>query len=113
MSQSDAVEIATALKLLKIESIEKSFRALKEHAAAQSFGFDPSKSKQKLRPYQVQAIANLDALLKQGAEQVGLQLPTGAGKTFVIHSYIESNFTRQKRTWWWWRPRGRSPINMQ
>ncbi|MBX3022472.1 MAG: DEAD/DEAH box helicase family protein [Bdellovibrionales bacterium] len=78
-------------------SIDKQFRALKKKAAETQFQFNKAKAEQKLRPYQVDALLNLERLLKEGPVSVGVQLPTGAGKTFLIHAFVHRHFLQKDR----------------
>jgi superfamily II DNA or RNA helicase len=90
------VGLQVAQSMLGIDSIDKEFRALKERLAETQFQFDAEKSKT-LRPYQETALFHLFELLKAKRSTIGLQLPTGAGKTFVIHSYIYRHFLQRSQ----------------
>lgn len=92
---SESLNLEVAERMLKIESVDREFAKLRKVSADSRFQFDPEKAKIKLRPYQVDAIRNLEGHLENGAPVVGLQLPTGAGKTFVIHSFLRSRATQK------------------
>ena len=59
LTTPDEVGVATAQDLLGITSIDKEFDSLKKRVAKTQFKFDPSAKRQKLRPYQINALTNL------------------------------------------------------
>jgi superfamily II DNA or RNA helicase len=95
--QETEVGVEVAEKILQIQSIDKEFTALKKRALATQFQFNDMKETHGLRPYQIAAIENLTALFSGGAKTVAVQLPTGAGKTFFIHSYLHTGFLKKKK----------------
>jgi superfamily II DNA or RNA helicase len=84
------VSLAVAQEMLGIRSVDKSYEQLKQRAWATQFQFETSD--QALRPYQTEALENLERLLEDKNPTVAVQLPTGSGKTFLIHAFIQRNF---------------------
>lgn len=83
--------------MLPTDSIDKAFQALKKKAAETQFKFSAEKAKQKLRPYQIDTLLNLERLLKDGSASVAVQLPTGAGKTYLIHAFIHRHYVEKNK----------------
>lgn len=95
--EESEVSLEVAQEILKIQSIDKEYRALKKRAQETQFQFSEAKAGQELRPYQVDTLARMEELFKKGAGTVAVQLPTGAGKTFVVHSFVYKNVLKKKK----------------
>jgi superfamily II DNA or RNA helicase len=95
--ESRDVSLETAQNLLKTKSIDKDFARMKAEAAATQFKFDPVSGAQGLRPYQEQTIAKLKEFLKAKLPTVAVQLPTGAGKTYVVHAFLHEELLRKNK----------------
>jgi len=85
------VSLKVAQEILEIKSVDKEYAALQKRALNSLFKYE--KSTHKLRPYQTEAMERLAQLLDDDSiDTVGVQLPTGAGKTFLIHAFIAEHF---------------------
>jgi superfamily II DNA or RNA helicase len=91
------VGVKAAETLLGVKSIDKEHTALKQRMTETQFTYKPERAEQQLRPYQVEALAQLDVLLKEKKHTVAVQLPTGSGKTFLIHAYIHKAFLQKRQ----------------
>lgn len=94
--EKEEVSVRVAESLLDVPSIDKAYAALKKRTLEAQFTFRVDR-KSDLRPYQQEAIENLDRYLKEKLSTVAVQLPTGAGKTFLIHSYIYKAFLKKSK----------------
>ena len=95
--EESEVSLEVAQKLLNVKSIDKEYRALKKRALETQFTYNEAKTSHGLRPYQIETLNRLESLFKGGAMTVAVQLPTGAGKTFVIHSHVYKNVLKKKK----------------
>ncbi|MGZ3721506.1 MAG: DEAD/DEAH box helicase [Bdellovibrionales bacterium] len=86
------ISVKEAQEILKVRSIDKEYERLKKRAETTQFKFEAKDTKHGLRPYQTEALENLGQLLDEQAGTIAVQLPTGAGKTFLIHAFIDENF---------------------
>lgn len=84
------VSLEVAQTMLGIRSVDKEHEKLKLRAWASQFQYE--NSAQNLRPYQTEALENLKNLLDEKRSTVAVQLPTGSGKTFLIHAFIHTQF---------------------
>ncbi len=91
------VSLTAAQEMLSIEKITEEFLALKKRVVSSQFKYLPEKAKQALRPYQTEALAKLKELIDDRLSTVAVQLPTGAGKTYLIHSYIYKHVLKKAR----------------
>lgn len=95
--QEADVQLDVALKMLKVKSVDKEFRDLQKRVAATAFAFHARDEKHGLRPYQEETLKNLSRLVKEKAKIIAVQLPTGAGKTFLIHSFIYESMLKKSK----------------
>jgi superfamily II DNA or RNA helicase len=95
--KKEEVGTKVAEGILKISSIDKEYRALQKRAKASLFQYQEERSSIGLRPYQQEAIEKLDKLLTEKFSTVAVQLPTGSGKTFLIHSYLYESFLKKSK----------------
>lgn len=96
-AEKEAVSPETARKILGVSSIDKEFANLKKRICDTQFTYNPDRADTQLRPYQAEAISKLDEFIKNKADSVAIQLPTGAGKTFLLHSFIRDRFLRRSK----------------
>lgn len=95
--EESEVSLEVAQKLLKVKSIDKEYRKLQTKALETQFKFDETKTSHGLRPYQIQTLNRLEDLFAKGTMTAAVQLPTGAGKTFVIHSFVYKNVLKKSK----------------
>jgi|GEM_PF-6348753 len=95
--ESRDVSLETARNLLGIKDIDKEFRRLKAEAAESQFKFSALKSAQGLRPYQERTVEELARFYRQNSPTVAVQLPTGAGKTFVVHAFLHEHLLKKNK----------------
>lgn len=91
------VSLETAAQILGIKSIDQEHKRLIDEARDGGFQYNHEKASQGLRPYQQEAIKKLDELFESHEPVFALQLPTGAGKTFTIHSFVYDKLLKKNR----------------
>jgi superfamily II DNA or RNA helicase len=91
------VALEVAEDMLDSKSIDQDFRKLQRKVSESAFKFHARDEKHDLRPYQKETLANLSRLYKEKVQVMAVQLPTGAGKTFLIHSFIYERLLKKSK----------------
>ena len=80
------VGLKTAETILGVASIDKEYTALRARTTARQFTFISDRAGQKLRPYQIETLENLESLLKQEL------------KTVAVHLHLKLDLTKLLKT---------------